>query len=73
MKSSRRIVFIIEYVELFFEEVGDDKWGWVKGELQADYFDDECKFNQRITDIEEHFDDYEITSLYIGEVSKITR
>lgn len=73
MDSSRLMVYVIEYCELFFEEDSDDKWGWVRGKIQKEYFDDECKFNQKITDIEDNYDDYEITAIYSGEIYKTTR
>jgi hypothetical protein len=71
--DSRKMIFTIEYVEINFDEVGDDKWGWIKGNSYTEYFEDEGKFNQRISELEALYDYYEITSLYSGEVNRIIR
>ena len=73
MSSINKIRYAIEYYDMLFEEIGDDQWGWIRGKLNTEYFEDECDFNKRVTDIEAYYDDYEITGLYVGEFRKITR
>lgn len=68
-----KTVYAIEYHDINFEEVKDDLWDWVRCKRHVEYFDDEFEFNKKVTELEDGYDDYEITGVYVGDFRKITR
>ena len=62
--------YVIEYSKQLFEEVGDDIWSWIEINPKIEYFDNECDYNSRKTELEND-SDIKIKGLYWGDLFKM--
>ena len=70
------IRYLIEWHEAMYDE-RDDLWFLMPvGEIHRDVFEDECEFNQRLTDLENYkngcIEDVIIDGIYTCELHRVT-